>query len=233
MLNWFGNIPPQNKDTEVVSVRKNCLIKLFLSILLPKKFESTEFEFCYSRKYKWSKHHFSIWSSGKSWRILAANQFLVSTIFLTDINIYFFNLCSDLFSIIGKKVNQIRSNEARLIFLVSPCNTFNIFLKNRSFLAHISRLCYSKLTLNEKKMTKATFNEEDPPRMKEYLKEKVFRSNKIHTKYLKIIKEKIILIYFSKRYLISQERYSCGRTKNPWKFVLRYYKYYNWIFKCN
>ena len=82
-------------------------------------------------------------------------------------------------------------------------------------MAHISRLCYSKLTLNEKKMTKATVNEEDPPRMKGYLKEKVFESNKIHTKYLKINKEKIILICFNKRYLISQERYSCGRTDNP------------------
>ena len=67
----------------------------------------------------------------------------------------------------------------------------------------------------KKKMTKATFNEEDPPRMKGYLREKVFGSNKIHTKYFKINKENIILICFNKRYLISQERYSRGRTDNP------------------
>ena len=29
VLNQFENIPPQNKDTEVVSLRKICLIKLF------------------------------------------------------------------------------------------------------------------------------------------------------------------------------------------------------------
>ena len=41
----FGNIPPQNKDTEVASVRKICLIKLFLSILHLKSSESTVFGF--------------------------------------------------------------------------------------------------------------------------------------------------------------------------------------------
>ena len=32
-FNQFENIPPQNKDTEVVFVSKICLIRLFLSTL--------------------------------------------------------------------------------------------------------------------------------------------------------------------------------------------------------
>ena len=31
VFNEFENIPPQNKDTELVSVRKVCMIKPFLS----------------------------------------------------------------------------------------------------------------------------------------------------------------------------------------------------------
>ena len=33
IFNKFENIPPQNKDTEVVSVQKMCLIKLFVITL--------------------------------------------------------------------------------------------------------------------------------------------------------------------------------------------------------
>ena len=38
------------------------------------------------------------------------NQFLVSVIFFTIINISLFSLCFHLFSIITKEVNQIRNN---------------------------------------------------------------------------------------------------------------------------
>ena len=45
----------------------------------------------------------------------------VSTIFFTNINISFFNTCSDFFSIIAKKVDQIRNNivcvAASLVFV--------------------------------------------------------------------------------------------------------------------
>ena len=51
---------------------------------------------------------FSIWWSGYSWKILT-NQFLFNTMFFTNINIPFFELCSDLFSI-TKKISQIRNN---------------------------------------------------------------------------------------------------------------------------
>ena len=33
VFNQFENLPPQNKDTEAVSVQKICLIKLFLNTL--------------------------------------------------------------------------------------------------------------------------------------------------------------------------------------------------------
>ena len=44
-FNQFENIPPQNKDTEVVSIQKICLIKLFLGALKLKSSENSEFKF--------------------------------------------------------------------------------------------------------------------------------------------------------------------------------------------
>ena len=41
----FGNIPPQNKNTQVASVHKFCLFKLFLGTLQLKSFENSEFNF--------------------------------------------------------------------------------------------------------------------------------------------------------------------------------------------
>ena len=37
-FNQFENIPPQNKDTEVVSVQKMCLINLSFKYYVTKKF---------------------------------------------------------------------------------------------------------------------------------------------------------------------------------------------------
>ena len=88
----------------------------------------------FSRKYRWPEHYFSVWSLGNSQKLLKTNQFLVSTIFFTIINISFFSLRFDLFSIIAKEVNQIRNNvvcvAARLVFLfclalsTGRCNAF-------------------------------------------------------------------------------------------------------------
>ena len=104
----------------------------------------------FSRKYRWPEHYFSVWSLGNSQKLLKTNQFLVSTIFFTIMNISFFNLRFDFFSIIAKEVNQIRNNVvcvvARLVFVfccaltTGRCNAFqHIFV---SFTGHISRLCY-------------------------------------------------------------------------------------------
>ena len=93
------------------------------------------------------------WNSRK---LLTTNQFLVSTISFTNINISFFNLRFDLFSIIAEKVNQIRNNAvcvvARLVFCCFDVHslwtvailfhTFSTIKRDRSFRAHISRLCY-------------------------------------------------------------------------------------------
>ena len=88
----------------------------------------------FSRKYRWPEHYFSVWSLGNSQKLLTTNQFLVSTIFFTIMNISFFNLRFDLFSIMAKEVNQIRNNvvcvAARLVFLfclalsTGRCNAF-------------------------------------------------------------------------------------------------------------
>ena len=52
----------------------------------------------FSRKYRWPERYFSVWCLGSSQKLLTTNQFLVSTIFFTIMNISFFNLCFDLFS---------------------------------------------------------------------------------------------------------------------------------------
>ena len=64
----------------------------------------------FSRKYRWPEHYFSVWSLGNSQQLLTTNQFLFSTIFFTIMNISFFSLRFDLFSITAKDVNQIRNN---------------------------------------------------------------------------------------------------------------------------
>ena len=68
------------------------------------------------------------------------NQFLVSTISFTIVNISFFNLRFDFFSIIAKEVNQVRNNVvcvvARLVFVfccaitMSRCNAFQHIFVN-------------------------------------------------------------------------------------------------------
>ena len=83
---------------------------------------------------------FSVWSLGNHQKLLITNQFLVSTIFFTIMNISFFSLRFDLFSIIAKEVNQIRNNvvcvAARLVFVSScalttgRCNAFQHIFVN-------------------------------------------------------------------------------------------------------
>ena len=64
---------------------------------------------------------FSVWSLGNSQKLLKTNQFLVSAIFFTMLNIAFFSLRFELFSIIAKEVNQISDNvvcvAVRFVFL--------------------------------------------------------------------------------------------------------------------
>ena len=98
---------------------------------------------------------FSVWCLGNSQKSLTKNQFLVSTVFFTSINISFFSPRFDLFSIIAKKFIQIRNNVvcvlACLVFVfccavtTGRCNTFQHIFKikrNQSFTSHISRLRY-------------------------------------------------------------------------------------------
>ena len=70
----------------------------------------------FSRKYRWPEHYFSVWCSGNSQKILTTDRFLVSAIFFTIMNMSFFNLRFDLFSINAKEVNQIRYN---LVYVVA------------------------------------------------------------------------------------------------------------------
>ena len=129
VLKGFGNIPLQNKDTEVASVQKICLIKLFFSIL--KIYESSEFGFGFQQEIQMTRtlfFHIVIQCSGNSEKILTTNQFLVSITYFTDINISFSNLCFDIFSVIVKNVNQIRNNVvyvvARLVFAFLLCTHY-------------------------------------------------------------------------------------------------------------
>ena len=95
----------------------------------------------FSRKYRWPEHYFSVWCLGNSQKLLTTNQFLLSTIFFTIMNISFFNLRFDLFLIIAKEVNQIRNNVvcvvARLVFVfccaltMGGCNAFQHIFVNK------------------------------------------------------------------------------------------------------
>ena len=100
----------------------------------------------FSRKYRWPEHYFSVWSLGNSQKLLKTNQFLVSAIFFTIMNIFFFSFRFDLFSIIGNNVICI---VPRLVFLfccaltTGRCNAFqHNFVNQKSSAACISRLCY-------------------------------------------------------------------------------------------
>ena len=95
----------------------------------------------FSRKYRWPNYYFSLWSLRNSQKLLKTKQFLVSTIFFTIVNISFFSLRFDLFSIIAKEVNQIRNNVvcvvARHVFLfccaltTGRCNAFQHNFENQ------------------------------------------------------------------------------------------------------
>ena len=86
------------------------------------------------------EHYFSVWCLGNSQKLLTTNNFLVSTILFTILNIAFFNLRFDLFLIITKGVNQIRNNVvcvvARLVFVfccaltTGRCNAFQHIFVN-------------------------------------------------------------------------------------------------------
>ena len=64
----------------------------------------------FSKKYRWPEHYFSVQSLGNPQKLLTTNQFSVSTILFTIMNISFFSLRFDLLSIIAKEVSQIRNN---------------------------------------------------------------------------------------------------------------------------
>ena len=91
-------------------------------------------------KYRWPDNYFSIWCLGNSQKQLTTNQFLVSTILFTNTNISFFKLRFDRFSVIAKKVNQIRYNVVcvvgRLVFVfccaltTGRCNVFQHIFVN-------------------------------------------------------------------------------------------------------
>ena len=72
---------------------------------------------------------------------ITKNQFLVGTIFFTNINISFLNLCFNLFSIIAKKVNQIRNNE---VCCNSPCFRVLLYTHFRPLLCFSTYFCKSK-----------------------------------------------------------------------------------------
>ena len=95
----------------------------------------------FSRKYRLPEHYFLVWSLGNSKKLLKTNQFLVSSVFFTIMNISFFRLPFELFLIIAKEVNQIRNNVVcvvvRLFLFCSAlttgrCNAFqHIFIKQK------------------------------------------------------------------------------------------------------
>ena len=73
----------------------------------------------FSRKYRCPEHYFYVWCLGNYQKLLTANQFLVSAILFTNINISIFNLRFDCFSIIAKKSQS--NQEQYSLCCSSPC----------------------------------------------------------------------------------------------------------------
>ena len=127
VFNQFQNIPPQNKDTEVVSVRKIYVIKLFLNTLELKVLKEVNLNLVFSRKYRW---------------LSVCSMVLRKFSEITNKKPIFsqYNLRFDLFLIIAKKANQIRNNvvcvAARLVFVfcceltAGRCNAFQHIFVN-------------------------------------------------------------------------------------------------------
>ena len=141
VFNQIDNTTPQNKDTGVVFVQKMFLINLQWFLVGTRTLESLAKLFkIVLRKYRWPEHYFSALPSGNSQKLLKTNQFLVSDIFFAIMNISFFSLGFDLFSINAKEVNQTRNNVvysvASLVFLfccaltTGRCNAFQHNFEN-------------------------------------------------------------------------------------------------------
>ena len=73
----------------------------------------------FSRKYRWPEHYFSVWCLVSSQKLLTTNQFLVSTNFYTNLNISFFVLRFDCFSVMAKKSQS--NQEQCSLCRSSPC----------------------------------------------------------------------------------------------------------------
>ena len=78
----------------------------------------------FSTKYRWPEHYFSVWCLRSSQKLLTTNQFSVSTIIFTNINISFFNLRFDCFLIIA---NKSQSNQKQCSLCCSSA-CFCVFL---------------------------------------------------------------------------------------------------------
>ena len=72
----------------------------------------------FSRKYRWPEHYFSVWSLGNSQKLLTTNQFLVSTIFFTVMNISFFQ--SAFWSLFNRQRSKSNQQQCSL-YCSSPC----------------------------------------------------------------------------------------------------------------
>ena len=73
----------------------------------------------FSRKYRWPEHYFSVWSFGNSQKLLKANQFLVSAIFFTIMNICFFQ--SAFWSLFNYRQRSQTNQEQGSMCCSSPC----------------------------------------------------------------------------------------------------------------
>ena len=144
----------------------------------------------FGRKYRWPEHYFSVWCLGSSQNLLTTNQFLVSTILFTIVNISFFNLRFDFFSIIAQKST-------------GRCNAFQHIFGNRSCTAHISRLCcvmwlwFNKPTyswINSRKYEIAT---------KEFFRWKLTTLHTYSKNFQKLLLMTDIELYFMKKYFIT------------------------------
>ena len=73
----------------------------------------------FGRKYRWPEHYFSVRCLGNSQKLLTTNQFLVSTIFFTIMNIFFFQ--SVFWSLFNHRQKSRSNQEQCSLCCCSPC----------------------------------------------------------------------------------------------------------------
>ena len=146
VFNRFGNTLPQNKDAEVAFARAFSFIQLFLSIVQLKSSQSSEFSFVFSQEIQM----FRTLSFNVVLKKFTENTYhkliLSEHHILHKYRFFFFQSVSSSFSIITKKVNQIRNKvvcvAAHLVFVFCYAFTTGRWKKSEFYCPYFQTMLF-------------------------------------------------------------------------------------------